>query len=141
MIANGLTKDENNLGSFKVDSFFAELVRCFSISKTGSEEPFFFVPSIVYACPLPSSYMRAFAFDRECVPFALDHVCAFCLHRIVLVPSFLALLSSEWNSYSVICEHTGRSPPVRRNQLPFLCDGKSANSNLFSFSNACLGFN
>jgi len=57
--------------------------------------------------PLPSSYM--------CL--LLSIVCAY-LHRVVhWCYLFLPLLSSQWNSYSAIREHTGRSSPVRRNQL------------------------
>jgi len=41
-----------------------------------------------------------------------------CLHRIVdWCHLSLPLLSSQWNSYSAICGHTGRSSSVRRNQL------------------------
>jgi len=110
-------KDANNLGSFKVDSFFAELVHLFSISKTGSRKPFcafdrVYLDSIVYAylllwivyeCLLPPSYLP-------------------------LVLSFFAF--TFFSMELLFCEHTGRSSPVRRNQLSLSCDVKSAKSNL-----------
>jgi len=65
--------------------------------------------SIVYVCLCFRSCMCTFALSYMCTfAFIVSSIGA-----IFLLP----LLSSQWNSYSAICGHTGRSSSVRRNQL------------------------